>query len=322
MSGSGEHNLVSIIIPVHNRAELVIGALDSAVGQTYCLLEIIVVNDGSTDNLIQNVKRWFSAIDRPLNRLLILNKRKGGAPSARNLGLLYARGEFIQFLDSDDKLAPAKIEHQVDALRKDMRAGFAYGKLQKVNVERGPVTISQVETAANRYKRASLENTPSGIAVGLFAREACRRIGPWAESLQRHQDWQYCLRYLALGIPVLCSPEIVYYHVEHSGVRINDIQRDHTQAVQCMFEAVYSVERELNGDLSAPVAKRVAQKYSRILVESIIASDCENAAAAIKGLRGHTWKLSSIRIKNESLFYCRKLLGCKISSSIARLAIR
>jgi len=103
--------LVSVIIPVHNGAAYLAETVRSALDQTWKKLEIIIVDDGSTDNSIQ-IARDFEA-----DNIKIFTQQNCGASAARNKGLKEAKGEYIQFLDADDLISPDKIEAQLACLK-------------------------------------------------------------------------------------------------------------------------------------------------------------------------------------------------------------
>jgi len=105
--------LVSVIVPTYNRAYCLARTLESALCQTYPNIEILLVDDGSTDDTAEMVMRKFG--QEPRLRYLFQENR--GVSAARNRGLQYARGEFIAFLDSDDIWEPWKLELQVSAMR-------------------------------------------------------------------------------------------------------------------------------------------------------------------------------------------------------------
>ncbi len=102
--------LVSVIIPTYNRAHLVKDAINSALQQTYKNVEVIVIDDGSTDNTKEILAKYG-------NKINYLYKENGGCSSARNLGVSKARGEYIAFLDSDDLWYPEKIEKQTAVIK-------------------------------------------------------------------------------------------------------------------------------------------------------------------------------------------------------------
>jgi glycosyltransferase involved in cell wall biosynthesis len=110
--------LISIIIPSYNRENLIREALDSIIEQTYTNWECIVIDDRSTDGTDAILKEYSNRD----NRFIVISKPlelKQGASVSKNLGLQLARGEYIQFLDSDDILAENKLEKQFDALKKE-----------------------------------------------------------------------------------------------------------------------------------------------------------------------------------------------------------
>lgn len=113
----GPRTLVSVIVPTHNRAQLLIGALDSVWAQTYRPIELIVVDDGSTDKTRTAVEAWQSAHsgDDRFTLEYVPQENRGPA-AARNRGLALARGEYVQFLDSDDRLHPEKLAAQACVL--------------------------------------------------------------------------------------------------------------------------------------------------------------------------------------------------------------
>ncbi len=118
MSERYEPGLASVIIPTYNRARLLTEAMDSVLAQTYRPIELIVVDDGSTDHTRKAIEQWSSkCADDHLFRLSHFHQGNKGAPAARNLGLVQSHGEYIQFLDSDDILHPEKIERQAAELR-------------------------------------------------------------------------------------------------------------------------------------------------------------------------------------------------------------
>lgn len=97
---------VSVIIPVYNVEEYLVKCLESVVNQTLQDIEIICVNDGSTDNSYEILKQ-YAKLDK---RIILVDKENEGASAARNTGMQYSRSEYILFLDSDDRLQPETCE--------------------------------------------------------------------------------------------------------------------------------------------------------------------------------------------------------------------
>jgi len=112
-----EPGLVSVIVPTYNSANFICDALQSVHAQTYRPIEVIIVDDGSTDNTGSIIKEWNNKIVTE-NQFIIhyFKQQNKGGSAARNFGILKSQGEYIQFLDADDVLSPGKIESQSHSL--------------------------------------------------------------------------------------------------------------------------------------------------------------------------------------------------------------
>jgi len=106
---------ISIIIPVYNTEQYLAKCIESVINQTYINLEILLVNDGSTDSSL-DICNAYASND---SRVVVINKQNGGVSSARNSGLEVATGEYIGFVDSDDFLSPVMYEELLDAIQKN-----------------------------------------------------------------------------------------------------------------------------------------------------------------------------------------------------------
>lgn len=113
---------VSIIIPTYNRAHLIERAIESVLHQTYQDFELIIIDDGSTDNTDDIINKFQKKDDRII--YLKHDRNKGGS-AARNTGIKASRGEYIAFLDSDDEWLPEKLEKQMDFFESN-NYGFIY----------------------------------------------------------------------------------------------------------------------------------------------------------------------------------------------------
>ena len=120
------NNLISVIIPTYNSAKFLSQAIDSAIKQTYQHLEIIVVDDGSTDNTKEIIKRYIPKIN-------YIEQINAGPARARNAGVYHARGQYIAFLDSDDIWLPNKIEMQMKVFSEKPDIALVYGKIVNFN---------------------------------------------------------------------------------------------------------------------------------------------------------------------------------------------
>jgi len=199
--------LVSIIVPVFNRAGPLAEAVASAVAQRYRPIEILIVDDGSTDET-HAVAEALAAQHPDLVR--VLSRANGGPGLARESGRQAARGELIQYLDSDDILMPAKLELQVAALCRRPECGIAYGITHEVDaqgVERTPAIRASNREIPRMFPAFVAERWWNTVSP-LYRVAAVAAAGPWSD-LRLEEDWEYDARVAALGLPLAYVPEVV-----------------------------------------------------------------------------------------------------------------
>ena len=180
---------VSIIVPVFNRAQTVGRAVASVMAQTFGDWELIIVDDGSDDDLAA-----LAAF--PDARLRVLrHERNRGAAAARNTGIGAARAPLVAFLDSDDEWLPAKLARQVDAME---RAGPRLGALCtgfRLRRTRTGHSEDRYPRAARGWPAQLLDGCFVSPGTTLLARRECfDRVGLLDESLARFEDWDWLLR--------------------------------------------------------------------------------------------------------------------------------
>ena len=110
--------MISVIIPLYNKESAVERSVKSVLSQTYQNLELIVVDDGSTDNSLDVVKRIQD------DRIIIIEQENGGPSKARNTGVRHAKGEWIVFLDADDELLPRALDYFSKLVKENPNIGF------------------------------------------------------------------------------------------------------------------------------------------------------------------------------------------------------
>jgi glycosyltransferase involved in cell wall biosynthesis len=193
--------LVSIIIPTYNRAQLLPAAIESVLGQGYPNTEVIIVDDGSTDDTQEVLGRFG-------NRINVVTQENKGAAAARNIGIRSSKGEIVAFLDSDDLWLPTKLERQVALLEKaghavpcclsNIELAYSEGRvgssfdlsLIKPSIEEG-LWINVLEVLATRF---ILFNQAVAIR-----REALERVGGYNENYLIMEDHDLALRLALLG---------------------------------------------------------------------------------------------------------------------------
>lgn len=188
--------LVTVVIPTYNRASLVLRAIESVRRQTYTHVEILVVDDGSSDDTEAIVR----AAPDPRIRYLAHEHNKG-LPAARNTGIRAARGEYVAFIDDDDEWREDKLEKQVRALR-------VYDAVLCTGVANGyPLRVHRRPTITLKDLRKGSFN-PSG----LLAKASVLRDVMFDESLRQGEDWDAFIRIAQrYSIGWLAEP-LLYYN--------------------------------------------------------------------------------------------------------------
>jgi len=190
-------DLVSVIIPVYNRAAMLREAIASVLSQSYRPIEVIIVNDGSTDDTTGTADE----LTQMHKEVQVIHTSNKGPGHAREIGRQAARGEFIQYLDSDDLLLDRKLEVQVRGLKLNPDCGVAYGKTRFRYIDGtaapGAWKGSGAKTATMfpSFLMARWWDTPTP----LYRSKVCAQAGAWTD-LKLEEDWEYDCRIAALGV--------------------------------------------------------------------------------------------------------------------------
>jgi len=201
---------VSVIIPTHNRIELLKSAINSVLAQTYQDLEIIVVDDASSAN-IRDVVAGF----RDKRIRYIRHETNRGGSAARNTGITAAQGAYIAFLDDDDEWDPVKTEAQLKLLEKYDAAMCMYSIDGAAAIQSGRGTAVTVDELRRGFVRG-------GSTSALMVRSHVAKDIMFDENLPKCQDWDFCIR-IAQKYTIGCidEPLVRYNDGEHD--RISNI---------------------------------------------------------------------------------------------------
>lgn len=176
---------ISVVIPTYNRANLIAKAVQSVLEQTIQPLEIIIVDDHSTDNTKEVIESFQSDKIK-----YVVNSRKKGANGARNTGILLAQGEYIAFQDSDDIWLPTKLEEQLNFAQKHPESDMNFCSLRIDNFNR---TVPKREVGTDEIKPL-LERGNFISTQTIFIKKDVAEKNLFDENLMRFQDWDFCIR--------------------------------------------------------------------------------------------------------------------------------
>ncbi len=202
---------VSVVIPTYNYGRFLGEAIESVLAQTFPVFEIIVVDDGSSDNTEEVVAKFG-------DKVKYIKQKNGGVGLARNTGVKNSSGEFIALLDADDVWLPQKIERQMQLLQSDEEIGLVTTGLREFG-EDGE-TIDKHQSGQNGWcAEKLLLYEPVVIGPGssaLIKREVFERIGGFDERKEMHpaEDWEFCYR-VAQQTKLAFLPELLVEYRNH-----------------------------------------------------------------------------------------------------------
>ncbi len=211
--------LVSILIPAHNAERVIAYTMQCAIAQTWQRKEIIVIDDGSTDQTAEVVRRFVS------KNVTMVSADGEGAAAARNRALNLSQGDYIQWLDADDLLSSNKIECQLAALREGdgrrtlISSPWAHFHYRTSRARFVPNSLWQDLTPVEWLLRKMGENLHMQTSTWLTSRELVEAAGPWDTRLKSDDDGEYFCRVLlaSKGTTRFVPEARVFYRLSGSG---------------------------------------------------------------------------------------------------------
>ncbi|WP_158544286.1 glycosyltransferase family 2 protein [Pedobacter miscanthi] len=269
-----ENKLVSVIIPAYNAADTIIETLNSVYAQTYLDLEVVVINDGSTDNTLSLLENYPKI-------LKIISTENKGVSHARKLGFNHASGDYIQYLDADDLLIFNKIEKQLNALL-STNADVAYGDWQKFITQDSQLLVTE---AIVREMKPDLEISiftdfwcpPAAI---LYSRRVCSKL-EWKENLPIIQDARYFLDAAILKATFEYTPGIMAQYRTAQSQSLS--QKSDANFVKDLFENTKEIHQIWEKDyIDRPDKKQAIIQSLRHCINRLTVLDKNLAQEAIQ----------------------------------------
>lgn len=259
-------DLVSVIIPAYNRARYITDALKSVEAQSYRPIEIIVVDDGSTDETETVVRSWVKERDAEDLQARYRYQDNAGAPVARNRGLRMASGDWIKFLDSDDVLAPNSIGRQVDVSSKLNDNEIVFGDLgvmDRAGERRWGQHYDPPEEDEEtfEYLIGHIVNTPTP----LHRPDLLEDVGGFREDVQKGQEYDLHLRLAVAGVDFVYDRGVVAYKRQGSEsdsvTASNSVETNPDAHLFIQDNRCDLAEEHYNGDIPAVVKRKLATGY-------------------------------------------------------------
>ncbi len=261
-------NTVSVLMPCYNGMPYLPEALDSALAQTHRVLEIIVVDDGSSDNSAEAVRDYAKRHEDFEIRLI--QQANGGEPCARNTGIGQAKGAWVAMLDTDDWWDATKLQKQLAAAQ---QAGPECVMVHTGVVHHFPdgrVEEKDLDAPARRTgwcTEALLEPTSIGHPSIMVRREALERIGGYDESFKQACDIDMYFRLSAVGTFAFVPEHLFHYRIHPKQMSASQVDQIgyHHRAVRKFFAAHPDIGKRIGlHKVEAALAKHVAVKLGSL----------------------------------------------------------
>lgn len=207
-------SLVSIVIPCYNQASFLSEAICSALHQSYSAIEVIVVDDGSTDAT--------SSVAKSYSQVRYVRQANRGVTAARNAGLQISCGTYVIFLDADDRLLPHAVETGVKSLQTNPNYALAFGTFHRIDVhgnkKGGPHFFEPKPYGFHDFLERNLIGNPG---VALYRKQAVLSVNGFDPANQAAGDYDLYLRISRL-YPITCHTQVVLEYRRHGGNMSND----------------------------------------------------------------------------------------------------
>jgi glycosyltransferase involved in cell wall biosynthesis len=245
--------LVSVVIPAYNASTYIADAIDSALGQTYPAVEILVTDDGSTDctpEILAAYGRSITALHQP----------NSGPAAARNRAVRSARGEYVAFLDGDDMWHPEKIARQVDALRTHPEHVLVHTRTDYIDSKRDPIAVLElpwIGTIQGHCTRQLLDHN-AVTASSVLVRRHMLDPEPFRPEIQIKgcEDWELWLRLSLEGSFAYLSEALTTYRIHET-----NLSSDTTKMVRASIAVIQAfLQQPLDSDMRRLAERRLLDR--------------------------------------------------------------
>jgi GT2 family glycosyltransferase len=290
--------LVSVVVPLYNRAEYIVGTLDSVIVSTYRPIEILVVDDGSTDDSAAVVTKWIKQLpgsDRL--KASLIEQPNSGPSTARNRGAMESRGEYIHFLDADDMVASVWYEYTVRTLKTHPECGLVWAGWKQAETPAMKEAIRWCMENDAIFSEGIIEKrVPPYFWAALFHRNTLELVGRQSTDVYPGEDTNYFLRVQMHGIPIrrLACTLIAYRQFPEQASRgrnwrtVDSLLRSIEQAERVQQELAMPAERQIL------IREKFADEFRTAIVWGLVGEHKDLVVRAGQGLKRY-WAAFSVR---------------------------
>lgn len=257
-----DKTLVSVCMPVYNAEKFLSQALESVFSQSYENIEVICVDDGSSDGSLEILRQYS-------DRIQVIESTNHGAPHARNLAFEESSGDVIQFFDADNMLDPQKIERQLAAME-ETGADLVFCNKRVIRGDKPPVDLSSLQPVSglDPFLYCLRYNLPGGRAaidtdVPLHRRHLLEKIGGFRLGVARGQDKDLALRLAAVNAKFEYLDEVLVTYRDHDGPRISHQAKSTRFHVDYFIDMIEVLSQEELYDLTPLRRQELAIVLSR-----------------------------------------------------------
>ena len=264
----------TVVMPAFNAAAFIAEALDSVFSQTLPPAEVIVVNDGSTDETLQIVRRYG-------DRVRCISQENKGLPTARNIGIQNAENEWIALLDSDDRWRADKLERQTAVILENPAVDFVYTGMYTFFEDR----LEELVPAppASKIKNELMNWIPFAVSSVVFRRFKALEIGGFDPIMRLSEEWDMWLRMIEAGAEFAAVNEpLTFYRrsplgLTHQAARLLEYQkivvRNHIARDASIFDRWWKHSRligRLEGEAAIVMRETGSSDYLSCMMRSLI----------------------------------------------------
>jgi glycosyltransferase involved in cell wall biosynthesis len=307
--------LVSIIIPCFNAGRWLSEAINSCLQQTYPNIEIIVINDGSTDNSLEIIKSFEKQITWK-------SISHSGGNFARNLGFSLSQGKYIQFLDADDYISPEKIARQVSFLE-PTQLDILYGDWRhKYHLPNGTSFLGEIKISDTQIDilESLLGTWWVALAAFLYRRTIIINSPGWDEKLFAAQDRDFLISLIINGAKAGYQPGCYSIYRRYGNVTVSTRSKEFWIKSHCLVLKKHEEKLIQSNRLSDKYHHAIASSYFDLARHALLI----NYSLYLELLEEALMRFPKFKSKNESLIYqlLQSYLGFRQTERIASYALR